>query len=281
MKNFILLGAAGYVASKHLKAIKDVGGNLLAICDPHDSVGIIDSYFPDCKYFKDFERLDRFVYKLKDKGINIDYVSIATPNYFHDTHCRWALRMGADAICEKPLTLFEKNVDSIQSMENKNRVHPLYQLRYHSEAIRLKNFVKDKQVSIEIDYNTPRGEWYEYSWKGDIKKSGGIETNIGCHLFDLLTYSLGYPLSFSLKERSIRHSIGEAKFKNGKAIWKLSTKQGKPNRIFKVNGENFEFNSGFTELHTTAYKNILANTSPTIEDFRLSIRLCEQIRSLY
>jgi len=279
IKNFILLGAAGYVASKHLKAIKDVGGNLLAICDPHDSVGIIDSYFPDCKYFRDFERLDRFVYKLKDQGIKIDYVSIATPNYFHDTHCRWALRIGADAICEKPLTLFEKNINSIQSLEKENRVHPLYQLRYHPEAIRLKEFVANKNVTIEIDYNTPRGEWYEYSWKGDVNKSGGIETNIGCHLFDILTYSLGYPLSFSIKDRSIRHSIGDAIFQTGKATWKLSTEQGKPNRIFKVNEENFEFNSGFTDLHTTAYQNILANTSPTIEDFRLSIRLCEKIRS--
>jgi len=280
MLNFVLFGVAGYVAPKHLKAIKDIGGNLLAVCDPNDSVGIIDSYFPDCKYFKEFERLDRFCHKLLMGGTKIDYVSITSPNYFHDVHCLWALRLGANAICEKPLVLFEKNLDTLISFEKLTgkKINGLYQLRYHPETKKIQESLKSTNEVI-IDYRTPRGAWYDFSWKGDVGKSGGIETNIGCHLFDLCCYFFGKPESNIYFFGDARNSSGRIEFKNSVVNWNLSTERGEPKRQFIVNNVEYSFNSGFTDLHTVVYKEIISGNSLSIECLRPSIKICEEIRA--
>jgi UDP-N-acetyl-2-amino-2-deoxyglucuronate dehydrogenase len=278
--NFVLFGAAGYVAPRHLKAIKEIGGNLLAVCDPHDSVGIIDSYFPDCKYFKEFERLDRYCYKLLFEGKQIDYVSIASPNFLHDAHCRWALRLGANAICEKPLVLFEKNLDALVSLEEHTgkKVHGLYQLRYHPETQKIKANLKPYN-KVVINYQTPRGSWYDYSWKGHIGKSGGLETNIGCHLFDLCVYLFGPPTNNSFHRGNNRESYGVMHFENAEVDWTLSTERGKPKRQFLVNSKPYLFDSGFGDLHTIVYQAIIDGKAFPIEDARHSIRICEEIRA--
>ena len=276
---FGMFGAAGYVAPRHLKAIKDVGGNLLAIHDPHDSVGIIDSYFPDCKYFKEFERLDRYCHKLLTEGTKIDYVAIASPNYLHDSHCMWALRLGANAICEKPLVLNEKNLDALIALEELTgkRVYGLYQLRYHPETEKIKNNLQSHNEVI-IDYRTPRGAWYDFSWKGYVRKSGGLETNIGCHLFDLCITLFGTPNRNVFYGGDDRASSGKLEFNNANVHWNLSTEKGLPKRQFTVNGEAYAFDSGFTDLHTLVYQEILNGNGFSIEEARPSIQLCEAIR---
>ena len=192
MKNFALIGAAGYIAPRHMQAIKAVGGNLVAALDKHDSVGILDSYFPDCDFFTEFERFDRHLDKLKRKGIKIDYVSICSPNYLHDSHIRFALRHGADAICEKPLVLNPWNIDALAEIEKETgrRIYTILQLRLHPSIIALRERIqkgpKDKVYDVELTYITSRGNWYHHSWKGDVSKSGGIATNIGIHFFDML-----------------------------------------------------------------------------------------------
>jgi len=281
MKNFILFGAAGYVAPKHMKAIKENGGNLIAICDPHDSVGVIDSYFPECNYFSDLERLDRHCYKLLKRGIKIDYVSIASPNYIHDAHCRWALRLGSDVICEKPLVLFERNLDALIELEKDTdkKIYGLYQLRYHPLIKEMKEKVSYTEGNIvNIEYNTPRGNWYLYSWKGTERLSGGIETNIGCHLFDICSYMFGKYESIEIKERQQNYSEGKINYINGEVNWKLSIKPGKPERKFIVNGKEFVFDLLFSDLHTHAYKQILNGNGILLNSFRQSIKICEEIR---
>lgn len=281
--NFILLGAAGYVAPRHMKAIKDIGGNLLAICDPHDSVGVIDQHFPDCLYFQDFERLDRHCYKLKQDGINIDYVSIASPNYLHDSHCRWALRLGANAICEKPLVLTEENLDNLMYLEKETgkNIHGLYQLRYHPQAHEMKmytNYTEGHEAKIK--YHTPRGNWYQYSWKGYKGKSGGIETNIGCHLFDLCCYMFGYCEKVEVIDRGNTFSKGKLYFSTTEVTWDLSIdSNNKPIREFKVDDRDFSFNAGFTDLHTKVYEEIINGRGIPINSHRQSIKICEDIRS--
>lgn len=279
--NFVMFGTAGYVAPRHLKAIKEVGGNLLAIHDPHDSVGIIDSYFPECKYFKEFERLDRYCHKSITEGTKIDYVSIASPNYLHDSHCMWALRLGADAICEKPLVLYEKNLDALLALEEQTgkNVYGLYQLRYHPETKRIKNNLQSFNEVI-INYRTPRGAWYDFSWKGSIGKSGGLETNIGCHLFDLCIALFGAPTRNVFYGGGSRGSSGKCEFKNAKVFWTLSTEPGVPTRQFIVNNVEYFFDSGFSDLHTKVYSVILNGQGIPIEEARQSIQLCESIRGM-
>jgi len=281
MKNFILFGAAGYVAPKHMKAIKENGGNLIAICDPHDSVGVIDSYFPECRYFKDLERLDNHYHKLKRKGINIDYVVVSSPNFLHDAHCRWSLRVGSDVICEKPLVLFERDLDVLIDLEKETnkKVYGLYQLRYHPLIKEMREIVSYTEGNIvNIEYNTPRGNWYLYSWKGIKEKSGGIETNIGCHLFDICSYMFGKYESIEIKERQQNYSEGKINYINGEVNWKLSIKPGKPERKFIVNGKEFVFDLLFSDLHTIAYTQILNGKGIPLESFRQSIKICEEIR---
>ena len=197
MKNFVLIGAAGYIAPRHLKAIKDTGNNLIAAFDPFDSVGILDSYFPHADFFVEFERFDRHIEKIKRQGIKLDYVSICSPNYLHDSHIRFGLRHGADVICEKPLVLNPWNVDALGEMEAETggRIYTILQLRLHPSVIALKKMVDESEAGkifeVELKYITTRGNWYRYSWKGDINKSGGIATNIGVHFFDMLTWVFG------------------------------------------------------------------------------------------
>jgi UDP-N-acetyl-2-amino-2-deoxyglucuronate dehydrogenase len=198
MKNFALMGAAGYIAPRHMKAIKDTGNKLIAAYDPYDGVGVIDSYSPDTKFFVEFERFDRYLEKLKyEQGVNIDFISITSPNYLHDAHIRVALRRGAHAICEKPLVLNPWNIDPLKKVaqETGKKIYTILQLRLHPVIIALKERIKgspnDKIYDIDLTYITSRGNWYYTSWKGDISKSGGIATNIGIHFFDMLTWIFG------------------------------------------------------------------------------------------
>lgn len=280
--NFVLLGAAGYIAPRHMRAIKEVGGNLIAICDPHDSVGVIDQYFKDCLYFKDFERLDRHCYKLKQEGVNIDYVSITTPNYLHDSNCRWGLRLGSNVICEKPLVLTEENLDNLVSLQEETgkNIYGLYQLRYHPETKRMVEHSKYSNYNkVYIKYHTPRGNWYQYSWKGYKGKSGGIETNIGCHLFDICCYLFGEYKRIELIDRGETFSKGKIFFDKSEVLWDLSIDfNNKAEREFKINNINFSFNSGFTDLHTYVYTKIINGEGLSIENYRQSIKICDEIR---
>lgn len=274
---FILLGAAGYIAPRHIQAIKDIGGDLVAICDPFDSVGVIDRYFPNCKYFPTFESLDRFAYKLTEP---IDYVSIASPNWLHDPHARWALRIGATAICEKPLVLTERNLDGLLDMEAQTgcRVYGLYQLRYHQNAQKFKDALRPVN-KISIDYQTPRGAWYDYSWKGYVRKSGGLETNIGSHLFDLCCSFLGAPETVEVIHKDDHESLGRVIFDKSVVHWHLSTKRGEPKRTFLVNETEIDFSGGFTDLHTEVYRQIVSGNGISIENHRESIKIAEEIRA--
>src|SRR4029079_2983928 len=197
MKNFALIGAGGYIAPRHMKAIKDTGNNLIAALDKHDSVGILDSYFPDADFFTEFERFDRHLEKLKRQGIKIDFVSVCSPNYLHDAHIRFGLRIGANVICEKPVVLNPWNIDALEEIEKEtgHRVFTILQLRLHPAMIALKEKItaapSGKKHKVDLQYITSRGHWYHTSWKGDITKSGGIATNIGLHFFDLLTWVFG------------------------------------------------------------------------------------------
>jgi UDP-N-acetyl-2-amino-2-deoxyglucuronate dehydrogenase len=281
MKRFILIGI-GYVSPKHMKAIKDNSGELIAALDPHDSVGILDSYFPDCHFFTEFERFDRHCSKLIDSGTKIDYVSIASPNYLHDAHCRFALRIGADAICEKPLVLKERNLDQLKTLEEKTnqKIYTILQLRLNKKLIELKNeiLISSAFQNILIEYITPRGRWYEHSWKGNFEKSGGIHYNIGIHLFDLVTWLLGPPTSFGIHKYSKNEVIGRLNFGNHASCnFHLSTEGTKPKRSIVINNEEIEFSNGFTDLHTLSYQKILEGEGFGIEEARLSIRLCEKI----
>ena len=208
MKNFVLIGAAGYIAPRHLKAIKETGNNLIAALDPFDSVGILDGYFPHADFFVEFERFDRHIEKLKRQGTRIDYVSVCSPNYLHDAHIRFGLRHGADVICEKPLVLNPWNVDALAEIERETGKHvfTILQLRLHPSVIALKEMVAnapaDKRFNVDLRYVTSRGHWYQMSWKGDVNKSGGIATNIGVHFFDMLTWVFG-----GVKENQVKFHL--------------------------------------------------------------------------
>lgn len=274
---------AGYIAPRHAKAIKDVGGDLLAFTDPRDSVGWMDQYFPEANYFPLFERFDRHVDKLRRAGTKIDYCVIVTPNFLHDCNSRWALRNGMDAICEKPLVLNERNLDALKALEEEtgHRVWGVYQLRYHPAVHEMKLFVDTDPsdgLHLSIEYRVPRGKWYGHSWKNDISKSGGLSTNIGCHLFDILGVLFGKHLSSFVDERSPNCEKGVLSFKKSIAAWSLSTRPGEPTRLFQINDELFNLNRDFTELHTEVYRQILAGNGIGIEDVRESVRICEQIR---
>lgn len=296
MKNFLLIGAAGYIAPRHMKAIKDTGNNLIAALDPFDSVGIIDSYFPDADFFTEFERFDRHVEKLKRNGVKIDYVSICSPNYLHDAHIRFGLRIGASVICEKPIVLNPWNIDALQELESEypGNIYNILQLRLHQSVIDLKKRIEegpqDKVHEVDLRYYTSRGKWYHHSWKGDPSKSGGIATNIGVHFFDMLIWIFG-----DIKENIVnRHekSIASGKLILEKAIvnWLLSVDYNeipqniretgvRTYRSITVGGEEFEFSGGFTELHTRSYQHILDGLGYGISDARKSIQAVHDIRN--
>ncbi|MGB0836881.1 MAG: Gfo/Idh/MocA family protein [Flavobacteriaceae bacterium] len=297
MKNFALIGLAGYIAPRHLRAIKETDNNLLAALDKSDSVGIIDSFFPNADFFVEFERFDRHIEKLRrEKEVNLDYLSVCTPNYLHDSHIRMALRSGADAICEKPLVLNPWNLDSLKSIEAEtgNRVNTILQLRLHPSIIELKQKVakalKKEKFDVDLTYLTSRGNWYYTSWKGDVQKSGGIATNIGIHFFDMLTWVFGAVQENHVHLHTHDRAAGYLELEHARVRWFLSinaetlpeqikAKGQRTYRSITVDGEEIEFSDGFFDLHTTSYKNILDGEGFGLEDARPSVELVHQIRN--
>lgn len=300
MKKFALIGAAGYIAPRHMKAIKETGNDLVVALDKCDSVGIIDSYFPEANFFTEFERFDRHVDKLRRNGEKIDYVSLTTPNYLHDAHIRWALRSGCDAICEKPLVLNPWNVDALQDIEKDTgkRVNTILQLRLHPSIIALKAKVEkelkenpNKIYNIDLTYLTSRGKWYFISWKGDEQKSGGIATNIGIHFYDMLTYIFGGVEENIVHMKTEFANAGFLKLKHANVRWFLSViydyipeeikeKGQRTYRSITVDGEEIEFSGGFTDLHTKSYEEILKGNGFGLDDAKKSIEIVSTIRNL-
>jgi UDP-N-acetyl-2-amino-2-deoxyglucuronate dehydrogenase len=296
LKNFVLIGAAGYVAPRHMQAIKETGNHLLAAFDPFDSVGIIDNYFPEADFFTEFERFDRHLDKLRRKGTPIDYVSICSPNYLHDAHIRFGLRIGANVICEKPLVLNPWNAEALEELEQEypGSIYNVLQLRLHPSVIALKEKVNsdptDKVYDIDLQYITSRGKWYQYSWKGDIEKSGGIATNIGIHFFDMLIWIFGAVKENQVHEHSKRKASGFLKLERATVNWTLSVDhQDVPDHIkekgvrtfrsLTIEGEDFEFSGGFTDLHTLSYQDILTGGGFKIQDTKDAITLAHDIRN--
>ena len=295
MKNFALIGAAGYIAPRHMKAIKDTGNNLLAAYDPYDGVGIMDSYFPEADYFTEFERFDRHIDRLKRNYSKIDYVSICSPNYLHDSHIRFGLRSGANVICEKPIVLNPWNIDALQEAEKDSGqdVFTILQLRHHDAIKELKKKVEggpsDKIYDVDLTYLTSRGKWYYTSWKGDLEKSGGIATNIGVHFYDMLTWVFGGLKSQTVHLHTHDRASGIMHLERANIRWFLSINydvipekeksEGKRTyRSITVDGEEIEFSQGFTELHTVSYDAILNGKGYRIGDTRQAIQIVHDIR---
>ena len=297
MKNFALIGAAGYIAPRHLKAIQDTDNNLIAALDRFDSVGILDRYFPNAHFFVEFERFDRHIEKLKrEQKVHLDYVSICTPNYLHDSHIRMALRRGADAICEKPLVLNPWNVDALAAIEKEtgNKINSILQLRLHPSIIALKKQIEqgpaDKIYDVDLTYITSRGNWYDISWKGDHSKSGGIATNIGVHFYDMLSWIFGEVTNNIVHLREKDKSAGYLEFEKARVRWYLSidesslpkeirAKGQRTYRSITVNEQEIEFSGGFTELHTRSYEEILKGNGFGLSDAKQSIEIVHDIRN--
>ena len=295
MKKFALIGAAGYIAPRHMKAIKDTGNVLLASYDKFDSVGVMDSYFPNADFFVEFERFDRHVENIKRQGNNIEYVSICSPNYLHDSHIRFGLRVGADVICEKPLVLNPWNIDALAEMEKEydKKIFNILQLRLHPSIIELREKVlngpADKIYDIDLAYITSRGNWYYTSWKGDPTKSGGIATNIGVHFYDMLTWIFGKVKENVVHVHTHDRAAGFLCLERARVRWFLSinedtlpdavkTRGGRTYRSLTMEGEEIEFSDGFTELHTNSYKHILEGKGFGLEEARASIQIVHDIR---
>ncbi|MBL6657572.1 MAG: Gfo/Idh/MocA family oxidoreductase [Flavobacteriales bacterium] len=296
MKNFALIGAAGYIASRHMKAIKDTGNNLSVALDKFDSVGIIDSYFPEANFFTEPERFDRHLDKLRRSESPIDYVSICSPNYLHDAHIRLALRSGSDVICEKPLVLNPWNIDALAEVEHRTgkRINNILQLRFHPSIIALKEKVengpKDKIYDIDLSYLTSRGKWYFISWKGDISKSGGIATNIGIHFYDMLTWIFGSVKQNVCHVSDEDKAAGFLELERARVRWFLSVNydlipdhiKATGQRTFRsitVEGEEIEFSGGFTDLHTKSYEAVLAGNGFGLMEAKTSIDIVHNIRN--
>lgn len=297
--DFAMLGVAGYVAPRHLKAIYDTGNQLVAACDKSDSVGIMDRYFPDARFFTEVERFDRHLEKRNIEGSPVNYVSICTPNYLHDAHVRLALRVGAHAICEKPLVLSPWNLDQLAALEERyeRRVYTVLQLRLLPQLQKLLDRIRLQVLKAKVDgtqeplhevslkYITPRGRWYRVSWKGDERLSGGLETNIGVHLFDVLLWLFGSAYGVWVEERAADRAVGKMKLRWANVHWELSTRREDlpPGvegsfRSMCVDGEEIEFSSGFTDLHTQVYEDILAGHGTGIEDARPAVELIHKMR---
>lgn len=295
MKNFVLIGAGGYIAPRHMRAIRDTGNNLLAALDKHDSVGILDSYFPNADFFIEFERFDRHIEKLKRQGTHIDYVTVCSPNYLHDAHIRFGLRIGADVICEKPVVLNPWNLDALMEIEKEtgHHVYTILQLRLHPAVIAMREKIKNgpagKKYKVDLRYITSRGHWYHTSWKGDVSKSGGIATNIGVHFFDMLVWIFGPVKENIVAQHDATTAAGTLELEKASVTWFLSIdantlpdeakNEGKRTfRSMTVDGDQFEFSDGFTELHTQSYEEILkGNGFPLIETIP-SIKVVHEIR---
>lgn len=293
MNSFALIGASGYIAPRHMRAIKAVGGNLKVAFDPNDSVGVIDSYFPDASFFVEFERFDRYIDKMRRRGQKIDYVSICSPNYLHDAHCRFALRSGADAICEKPLVLNSWNIDGLAEIEKETgrKIATILQLRLHPVIQSLKRRIDaspKNEFAVDLTYITSRGRWYQTSWKGDEAKSGGIATNIGVHFFDMLTHVFGAAARNVVHLRDNERAAGYLECGRAKIRWFLSidakdlpeaAREAKTTyRSITLDDEELEFSDGFTDLHTRSYEEIVAGNAFCIEDVRPSIEIVSAFR---
>lgn len=297
MKNFGLLGIAGFVAPRHLNAIKETNNQLIAALDKYDSVGIIDNYFPKADFFVEFERFDRHLEKLKyEKNLVLDYISVCTPNYLHDSHIRFALRHGADAICEKPIVLNPWNIDKLEHIEKEsgNRIWNILQLRLHPSIVNLRKKIQeapsDTVYDIDLTYLTCRGNWYFNSWKGDEAKSGGIATNIGIHFFDMLNWIFG-----DVKENVVHihekdRAAGYLELDKARVRWFLSLNdedlpqnvkaQGQRTyRSLRIKGEELNFSKGFPDLHTLSYQKIIAGKGFGIEETRQAIEIVHDIRT--
>jgi UDP-N-acetyl-2-amino-2-deoxyglucuronate dehydrogenase len=298
MKKFALIGVAGYIAPRHLKAIKETNNELVAAMDPNDSVGIIDSYFPNSDFFTEFERFERHIEKLKrtNSDHSIDFVSICSPNHLHDAHIRFALRSGANAICEKPIVLNPWNIDALKDVEvdTNKKVYTILQLRLHPAIIALKKEVeispKDKCFDVDLLYITSRGKWYDYSWKGDLKKSGGVCTNIGVHFYDMLHFIFGNVKTNIVNFKNDYKASGYLEFERARVRWFLSvdtndlplevlTKGLRTHRSLVINGKELEFSDGFTNLHTKIYEDIFAGGGFGLEENRVAIQTVSDIRN--
>lgn len=295
MSNFALIGAAGYIAPRHLKAIRDTGHQLVAAYDPQDSVGVLDSYFPEADFFTEFERFDRHLEKLKRKGQSIDYVSICSPNYLHDAHIRFGLRLGADVICEKPLVLNPWNAEALQENEAETgkKVNTILQLRLHPALIALKEKIdqSDGQHEVDLSYITSRGNWYYTSWKGDLTKSGGIATNIGIHFFDMLTWIFGPVQENTVHLHTHDRAAGFLQLEKARVRWFLSinadtlpeqavSQNKRTFRSITVDGQEVEFSEGFADLHTRSYEEILDGNGFGIGTILPAIQMAHIIRTL-
>ncbi len=295
MKNFALIGAAGYIAPRHMKAIKDTGNNLIAALDKNDSVGILDSYFPDADFFTEFERFDRHLEKLKRLGKKIDFVSVCSPNYLHDAHIRFGLRIGADVICEKPVVLNPWNIDALEEIEKEtgHQVFTILQLRLHPAIIALKEKIDaappGKKHVVDLQYITSRGHWYHTSWKGDITKSGGIATNIGVHFFDMLMWVFGSVVENNVTLHTKTTASGTLELEKASVNWMLSIDvstlpenvRAAGKRTFRrltIDGDAFEFSDGFTELHTQSYNDIILGKGFPMSESKKAIELVHKIR---
>ncbi len=294
--NFAVIGVAGYIAVRHLKAIKETGNNMIAALDKFDSVGIIDSYFPDADFFVEFERFDRHIDKLRRSGTELSYVSICSPNFLHDSHIRFALRSGANAICEKPLVLNPWNVEALKEVEKRNgkKIYNILQLRLHPSIVKLKEKIHkstdNKIYDIDLTYITSRGRWYDFSWKGDIQKSGGIATNIGIHFFDMLSWIFGKVKENTVHILENNKASGFLQLEKANVRWFLSIDNNDVPKEIKQTGqrtyrsitidkEEIEFSDGFTNLHTESYKNILEGKGFGLEDAMPSIEIAYAIRN--
>jgi UDP-N-acetyl-2-amino-2-deoxyglucuronate dehydrogenase len=297
-QKFALIGAAGYIAHKHMKAIKDTGNELVVAIDPHDSVGIIDSYFPNARFFTEIERFDRHLEKLRRNSNDerVEYMSICSPNYLHDAHIRLALRLHATPICEKPLVINPWNLDVLEELQNEfnTKVYTILQLRYLPAIIELKEKINkqpnQKKVKIDLKYITRRGRWYDVSWKGNESKSGGVIMNIGIHFFDMLIWLFGKPKNSEVKLMQSNKAAGFLELENADVNWFLSvdgndlpTEYKKSEkyayRTLKIEDREIEFSTGFTDLHTKAYEEILLGRGFGISDARDSIELVYKIRN--
>lgn len=299
-KNFAVIGVGGYIAPRHLEAIQELGGNLVAAYDKNDSVGIMDRYFPDCQFFTDFERFESCLQSLKLAGQSIDYISICTPNHMHLPHIQFALRMGAHAICEKPLVLHAHDVDELMAVEKQTgrKVFTVLQLRVHDAILKLKEKVsqemaqnKNKKYKIDLVYMTSRGNWYHESWKGDPRKSGGLSTNIGVHFFDMLTWIFGSALQIKMQEKNTTIEKGFVELEHADVNWMLTIDKsrlpqaavdaGKTTyRSIQIDGTEFEFSDGFTELHKKVYTDILTEKGYGLEHARAALVIVEKIREM-
>jgi len=295
-KNFIIIGVAGFVAVRHLRAIHELNHTLIAAMDPNDSVGVIDSYFPSAYFFTEIERLDRYIEKVKAQGVVIDYFVICSPNHLHDAHIRFGLKHGADVICEKPLVLNPWNVESLQNLEKETdkKVYNILQMRLHPEIQKIKNYIQqysnENKGKLILSYVAPRGHWYHASWKGDRSKSGGIVTNIGVHMFDLLLSLFGPPESISVYVNNHSRAVGSLKFESVNVEWFLSIEddlviEDLPNknnsiRCLQIEDEVFSFSNTFADLHKESYEAILIGSGFSISDALPAIEIVHSINSI-